>query len=91
MADESALYVCGVYETCVVLGRISQMNKPRAEMLVQRLPGPDGEQLQTWQTGTRVRLLATFPKLLADDKFDDADEAYQVNPKHQVEFERTDQ
>ena len=90
MADEAAFYLCGVYETCVVLGRVSQINRKRSENLVERLRGPDGEQLDSWQSGTRDQLLATFPKLLGDWSFEQADDAYRKNPLHQVQFERAD-
>lgn len=90
MADEHALYICGVYETRVILGRVSQLNQKRAETLIQRLPGPDGEQLHQWQCGTRVLIGDAFPQLIEDQDFDDADDAYQVNPKNQVEFDRRD-
>ncbi len=90
MADEHALYLCGVYETRVILGRVSQINQKRAETLIQRLPGPDGEQLHSWQCGTRVLIRDAFPELVADEDFEDADVAYEANPKHQVEFDRRD-
>ncbi len=90
MADESAFYLCGVFGTRVVLGRVSQINRKRAENLVERLRGPEGEQLEKWQSGTRAELLATFPDLLGDWSFDDADRAYAANPLHQVQFDRVD-
>lgn len=90
MADKESVYLCGVYETRVVLGRVSDLNKKRAEQLVERLQGPEGEQLDKWQSGTRAELLATFPDLLGDWSFDDADEAYRRNPLHQVQFDRVD-
>lgn len=90
MENEHALYICGVYETRVILGRISQINKKRAEVLMQRLPGPDGEQLHSWQCGVRTLIKGAFPKLVDDEDFEDADYAYEVNPKNQVEIERRD-
>jgi hypothetical protein len=90
MADEGATYLCGIFESVVVLGRISSMNLPRAEELVERLPGPEGEELDRWASGTREELLATFPELLGAWAFDDADESYRLNPQHQVQFDRPD-
>lgn len=91
MADgDGELYICGVYESVVILGRISRMNLERAEELIERLPGPEGEDLDRFHAGTRAELLATFPELLGDWSFDEADEAYRRNPITQVQFARSD-
>ena len=78
MSDESGFYIAVIFDERVVVGRISQMNEKRAA------------DLEKWQTGTRAELLATFPEVLGGWAFDDADEAYRRNPKHQIEFERED-
>ncbi len=91
MAESSDKYICGVFETRVVLGRISAINAGRAEKAIENLSGPDGEELERWQSGTRAELLQTFPDLLGDWAFDDADGVYATNPVHQVMFDRADQ
>ncbi len=83
-------YICAVFETIVILGRISHINAKRAGHLVENLEGPDGEELVQWQTGSRAELLATFSELLGDWSFNRADDAYALNPLHQVQFERLD-
>ncbi len=88
--DDPRLYICGVFETRVVLGRISALNLKRAGEIIERLPGPEGEGLERWQSGTRAELLATFPELVGDWAFDDADKAYGINPLHQVSYDRPD-
>lgn len=90
MSDETGFYVAVIFDERVVLGRISRMNEKRTEDLVQHIGRRDPDSLEKWQTGTRAELLATFPDLLGGWAFDDADEAYRRNPKHQIEFERTD-
>ena len=86
------LYVCMVFETRVILGRVSHFNAKRVEqtLLARHFRAPGGEQLERWQSGTRAELLATFPELLNAQVFDDADRDYSANPKHQVEFDRED-
>lgn len=88
--DVGAFYICGVYETQIILGRVSKMNLKRAEDLIANLPGPGGEILDRWHAGTQPELLATFPELLGDWSFDDADEAYRRNPQSQISFDRSD-
>lgn len=90
MTDETTegFYVCVVFDDRVILGRISQMNAARAVDLLLHQSRPDTATLEKWQTGTRSELLATFPEILGGWAFDDADEAYRRNPKHQIEFER---
>ena len=87
-----AMYVCIVFETRAIVGRFSGLNAKRVEqtLLSKRYPGPGGEDMEAWQTGTRAELLATFPDLLSGSVFDSADAAYRINPKHQVEFDRED-
>lgn len=87
----SEKYICGIYEATVILGRISGINEQRAEAMIENLEGPAGETLEQWQSGTRAELLATFPNVLGDWSFDDADAAYEANPTHQVMFDRADQ
>ena len=91
-AEPSGLYVCMVFETRAILGRISHFNSKRVEqtLLAKHYPGPGGEVMEGWQTGSRRDLLATFPDLLSEQVFDEADRAYSINPKHQVEFDRED-
>jgi hypothetical protein len=88
--DESGFYIAVIFDERVVLGRISQMNEKRAADLVQHITRRESDSLEKWQTGTRAELLATFPEVLGGWAFDDADEAYRRNPKHQIEFERED-
>ncbi len=91
MAEPGATYICAIFETRVLLGRIGSMNLKRVEATIERLPGPEGELLDQWQTGTRAELQATFPEILeADQVWDDADETYRKNPQLQIEFERPD-
>ncbi len=90
MSDSDGFYICAVFESVVIVGRLSEINRKRAETLVERLQGPQGEQLDKWQDGTRAELIATFPNLLGHWAFDDADEAYRKNPLHQVQFARAD-
>ena len=87
-----ALYVCIIFETRAVIGRISSFNAKRVEqtLLAKHYPGPGNEDMEAWQTGTRAELLATFPNLLSESVFDSAEAAYRINPKHQVEFDRED-
>jgi len=89
-AQSAALYIVGIYEHTVLVGRISAMNKARAEEILQRRPGPDGEQLQEWQSGTRWELLGTYPELVAGWTFDRADEAYAVARTNQISYPRPD-
>lgn len=89
--DESGFYICAIFEERVVLGRISRMNEKRAEDLLQHMARPDLAGLEKWQTGSRAELLSTFPAILGGWAFDDADEAYRRNPKHQIEWEREDE
>lgn len=88
--DEGALYVVGVFESHVVVGRVSPLNAERAGKLIENLPGMDEEKLEAWQSGTRAEMLATFPALVGDWTFDDADAAYAVDPRRQVTYERPD-
>lgn len=91
MSEPGATYLCAIYETRVVLGRVSGHNLKRAEFLIGRLPGIDGELLDKWQTGSQAELQATFPEILESQQvFDDADDTYRKNPKLQIEFERPD-
>jgi hypothetical protein len=85
---EGPLYIVAIYESQVIIGRISWLNLPRAEDLVQRLKGPSGEDLQKWQTGSRAELLSTFPEECGDWSFDDADKAYEANPTAQIMYAR---
>ena len=86
------MYVCMVFETRCILGRVSHFNAKRVEqtLLAQHFRAPGGERLERWQSGTRAELLATFPELLTEQVFDEADATYRINPKHQVEFDRED-
>lgn len=87
---DGATYLCGVFETRVLLARVSGINMDRAEAALQHRRRNDRERLEKFQTGTRAELLGTFPELLADWSFDEADRAYELNPLEQVEFERPD-
>ncbi len=88
MADPGSVYICGLYETCGILGRVSSLNRKRAEATIQHRPGPEGEVLDKYATGTAEELLATFPDDLAESVFEDADDAYRRSAKLQVEFDR---
>ncbi len=88
--DPSSIYICGVFEFTVVIGRVSGTNRKRAGQLMETLKGPGNEELEQWQDGTRAELLATFPDVLGDWSFDRADDAYRLNPQHQISFERPD-
>ncbi len=90
MVDDGSTYICGVFETRVVLGKVSRMNLGRAGDSMQHRRRRDRERLEQWQTGTRAELLGTFPALLGDWSFDEADRAYALNPTEQIEFERAD-
>lgn len=90
MADDGSTYICGVFETRVVVGRVSQINLGRAVEAMKHRRRRDRERLEKYQTGTRAELLRTFPDLLGDWSFDEADQVYELNPIEQVEFERAD-
>ncbi len=88
--DEGALYIVGVFETHVVMGRVSELNLKRSGELMENLPGMEEEKLEGWQSGTREEMLLTFPHLLGDWAFEDADKAYQLDSRRQITFERPD-
>ena len=88
--DAGPSYILGLFETQVILGRVSWINKKRAEQLMQQLRGPARERLETWGSGSRDHLLGLFGDQIAGEHFDDADEAYARNPKAQVRFDRMD-
>lgn len=85
---EGPLYLVALFATVVIVGRISWINLPRAEELVQRLPGPNGEDLEAWQSGTRAEMLETYPADVGDWTFDEADHAYEANPTAQIMYAR---
>lgn len=83
-------YICGVFETVVVLGRISPRNRDRAEIAMQQNEGPEGEKLEAFASGSREELMRIYPELLGDWSFAEADQAHRQNPKQQVIFGRAD-
>ncbi len=83
-------YVAMLFDSWVILGRFSKLNKDRITHTLNAdvFPGPDDEELESWQTGSREQLQATFPDDLPDDVFDQADAAYEKNPRNQIQYAR---
>lgn len=91
MSDQAAFrYVVGVFETLVIIGKIHIRNLERAELLMQQRRGPDGEELETYASGTEAEILAIYPKLVTREELRAADHAYSVNPQNQIQFPRPD-
>lgn len=85
---EGPIYLVAIFVTKVIVARISWINLPRAEDLVQRLPGPNGEDLEAWQSGNRGEMLNTFPNDVGDWTFDEIDRVYEANPTAQIMYDR---
>lgn len=81
-------YVVGVFETVVIVGKVHERNLARAEELMQRRQGPDGETLEEFSSGTAEEVLAAMPELITREILARAEHAYSINPQHQIQFDR---
>lgn len=77
------IYIVGLYETQVLVGRISRANLDRARSVLTNRPGPEGEIMEVWGSGTRAQLRKEFGPELDESDFDHADELYMANKTHQ--------
>lgn len=82
-------YIVGVFETYIVAGRIHERNLQRAESSMLNRPGMDGEELESFASGSGAEVKAAFPAWITDEVLAECDRVYAINPQNQIMFPRS--
>lgn len=82
-------YIVGVFETQLLVGRISRANCDRARITLTQRPGPSGELLEGSAYGTRTDILTALGEEIDPEDFEHADALYAANPTHQFLRDRS--